>query len=301
MAKGKGFGGFGGGMNMQAMMKQAQKMQESMLKAQEEIAQMESTGTAGGGMVAATVTGTSTLKSIAIKPDVVDPDDIDMLQDLVVAAVNEALKAASDKSQSQMSAITAASAAVWAVCCNGVFAPPVERLIEEFAKLPGIGLKTAQRLVFHVLDLPKEDAERFADAIREAKAKTFTCRRCQNLTDSEICPICSGQDAQPEGDLRGGRAARRNCVRAHEGVQGVCIMCCTARCLRWGTSDRTTSVSASWSSAWRRRRPRRLSSPPIRHRGRSHGDVHFAAAAAVRHQDYAAGVWYSGWRASGVC
>ena len=103
---GEGFGGFGGGMNMQAMMKQAQKMQESMLKAQEEIAQMESTGTAGGGMVTATVTGTSTLKSIAIKPDVVDPDDIDMLQDLVVAAVNEALKAASDKSQSQMSAIT---------------------------------------------------------------------------------------------------------------------------------------------------------------------------------------------------
>ena len=102
MAKGKGFGGFGGGMNMQAMMKQAQKMQESMLKAQEEIALMESTGTAGGGMVTATVTGTSTLKSIEIKPDVVDPDDIDMLQDLVVAAV----KAATEKSQSQMSAIT---------------------------------------------------------------------------------------------------------------------------------------------------------------------------------------------------
>ena len=53
------------------------------------------------------------------------------------------------------------------------FAPPVERLIEEFAKLPGIGQKTAQRLAFHVLDMPKEDAERFADAIREAKAKTF--------------------------------------------------------------------------------------------------------------------------------
>lgn len=73
MAKGKGFGGFGGGMNMQAMMKQAQKMQESMLKAQEEIAQMESTGTAGGGMVTADCNpGTSTLKSIEIKPDVVD-------------------------------------------------------------------------------------------------------------------------------------------------------------------------------------------------------------------------------------
>ena len=100
------FGGSGGGMNMQAMMKQAQKMQENMLKAQEEIAVMETTGTAGGGMVTAVVTGTSTLKSIEIKPDVVDPDDIDMLQDLVVAAVNEALKAATEKSQSQMSAIT---------------------------------------------------------------------------------------------------------------------------------------------------------------------------------------------------
>ncbi len=106
MAK-RGFnGGFGGGMNMQAMMKQAQKMQQDMLKAQAEIAQMETTGTAGGGMVTVTVTGTSTIKSVEIKPDVVDPDDIEMLQDLVTAAVNEALSAAQQKSQSQMSAIT---------------------------------------------------------------------------------------------------------------------------------------------------------------------------------------------------
>ena len=71
------------------------------------------------------------------------------------------------------------------------FAPPVERLIEEFARLPGIGQKSAQRLAFHVLDMPKEDAERFSSAIREAKEKTFTCKRCQNLTDSEECPICA--------------------------------------------------------------------------------------------------------------
>ena len=105
MAKGKNFGGFGG-MNMQAMMKQAQKMQENMLKAQEEIAVMETTGTAGGGMVTAVVTGTSTLKSIEIKPDVVDPDDIDMLQDLVVAAVNEAMRKAEADSASSMSKLT---------------------------------------------------------------------------------------------------------------------------------------------------------------------------------------------------
>ncbi len=73
------------------------------------------------------------------------------------------------------------------------FTPPVERLIEAFARLPGIGQKTAQRLAFHVLDLPKEEAEKFADAILQAKSKTFSCRRCQNLTDSETCSICSDE------------------------------------------------------------------------------------------------------------
>ena len=101
MAKGKNFGGFGGGMNMQAMMKQAQKMQENMLKAQEEIAVMETTGTAGGGMVTAVVTGTSTLKSIEIKPDVVDPDDIDMLQEaglgIVMGNAQEKVKEYADE------------------------------------------------------------------------------------------------------------------------------------------------------------------------------------------------------------
>ena len=105
MAKGK-FGGFGGGMNMQAMMKQAQKMQENMLKAQEEIAQMETIGTAGGGMVTVTVTGTSALKSIEIKPDVVDPDDIEMLEDLIVAATNEALRKVEEESAAVMSKLT---------------------------------------------------------------------------------------------------------------------------------------------------------------------------------------------------
>ncbi|HJF51420.1 MAG TPA: recombination mediator RecR [Butyricicoccus pullicaecorum] len=77
------------------------------------------------------------------------------------------------------------------------FAPPVERLIEEFARLPGIGQKTAQRLAFHVLDMSKEDAQRFADAIIQAKSTVFTCKVCQNLTDSEICPICSNPNRDP--------------------------------------------------------------------------------------------------------
>ena len=105
MAK-RGFGGMGGGMNMQAMIKQAQKMQQDMLKAQEEIAQMETEATAGGGAVKVVVTGTNTVKSLEIKPEVVDLDDIEMLQDLVVAAVNEAFRLAQEKSENSMKAVT---------------------------------------------------------------------------------------------------------------------------------------------------------------------------------------------------
>lgn len=71
------------------------------------------------------------------------------------------------------------------------FAQPVEKLIEEFAKLPGIGQKTAQRLAFYILNQPKETAETFAQALLDAKEKVYTCKVCQNLTDSEVCSICS--------------------------------------------------------------------------------------------------------------
>ena len=70
------------------------------------------------------------------------------------------------------------------------FPAALERLTEQFARLPGIGGKTAQRLAFHVLSLPKEDAEGFAQAILDAREHVHTCRICQNLTDRELCPIC---------------------------------------------------------------------------------------------------------------
>ena len=71
------------------------------------------------------------------------------------------------------------------------FAPSVENLIDEFAKLPGIGRKSAQRLAFHVLNQSKEEAQKFADTIIKAKETVHTCPKCQNLTDQELCPICS--------------------------------------------------------------------------------------------------------------
>ena len=76
------------------------------------------------------------------------------------------------------------------------FPAALERLTEQFARLPGIGGKTAQRLAFHVLSLPQEDAELFADSILEARRSVHTCPVCQNLTDQERCAIC--QD--PERD-----------------------------------------------------------------------------------------------------
>ena len=70
------------------------------------------------------------------------------------------------------------------------FPAALQNLTDQFARLPGIGGKTAQRLAFHVLELPLEDAQAFADAILEAKKQVHTCPVCQNLTDREICPIC---------------------------------------------------------------------------------------------------------------
>ena len=82
--------------NMNQMMRQAQAMQRKMAKAQEELAEREVTGSAGGGVVTATATGSGQLKGIEIDPDVIDPDDVEMLQDMITAAVNEALRAAKE-------------------------------------------------------------------------------------------------------------------------------------------------------------------------------------------------------------
>ena len=108
MAKGfnsRGMGGFGGGMNMN-MIKQAQKMQQDMQKMQEELENKEYTAQAGGGVVSATVSGKHELKSLAIDPEAVDPEDVEMLQDLIVAAVNEAMRTASSDAAASMGQLT---------------------------------------------------------------------------------------------------------------------------------------------------------------------------------------------------
>ncbi len=92
------YGGFGGG-NMQQLMKQAQAMQRKLQEAQQELADSEVTGSAAGGMVEVTLTGDKTPVSVFIKPEAVDPDDVEMLEDMVLAALNDAMKQADDLSK----------------------------------------------------------------------------------------------------------------------------------------------------------------------------------------------------------
>ena len=105
MAKG-GFRGMPGGMNQAAMMKQAQKMQQDLLRMQAEQEAKSFTAAAGGGMVNATVNGKHELVNLDIKPEAVDPDDVEMLQDMIIAAVNEAMRTADAEAANNMSRLT---------------------------------------------------------------------------------------------------------------------------------------------------------------------------------------------------
>ena len=97
---------FGGMPNMNNLMKQAQKMQRQMEKTQAELQEKEVTATAGGGVVEVVVTGKRELKSIKIDPEVVDPDDVETLEDLVMAAVNEGLRQAEELTNQEMAKVT---------------------------------------------------------------------------------------------------------------------------------------------------------------------------------------------------
>ena len=105
MAK-NNFRGMPGGMNQAAMMKQAQKMQQELLRMQQEQETKTYTATAGGGMVSATVNGKHELVDLQIKAEAVDPDDVEMLQDMVMAAVNEAMRTADTDAANNMSRLT---------------------------------------------------------------------------------------------------------------------------------------------------------------------------------------------------
>lgn len=103
---GKNVGGFGGG-NMQSLMKQAQQMQQKLQETQAELEELQVTGSASGGMVEATVNGKKTVLAVKIKPEACDPDDVEMLEDLVLAAINDAYQKAQVKEDELMAPFAA--------------------------------------------------------------------------------------------------------------------------------------------------------------------------------------------------
>ena len=106
MAKHGGFPGMGMGGNMQQLARQAQKLQQQMTEKQAELEAREFEASAGGGMVTAKVSGKKQLVELVIKPEAVDPDDVELLQDMVVAAVNEALRQADETVEREMGKLT---------------------------------------------------------------------------------------------------------------------------------------------------------------------------------------------------
>jgi DNA-binding YbaB/EbfC family protein len=106
MAKGGFRGGFPGGGNQMQMMKQAQKMQQEFMKMQQELESSKFEGTAGGGAVKAVVSGTHQFESVTIDPEVVDPEDVEMLEDFITIAYGEALRKANDTMETRMNAVT---------------------------------------------------------------------------------------------------------------------------------------------------------------------------------------------------
>ena len=152
----KGFpGGMPGGMNMQSMMKQAQAMQQKMQKIQEELAEKEVTATAGGGAVTVTANGKKEISKVEIKPEAVDPDDVEMLEDLIVAAVNEAMRMADEMAQEDMAQVTGG------LNLGGLFTHQHEGFLERYAKMNYLGRMANETDIQGVLVFLASDASAY--------------------------------------------------------------------------------------------------------------------------------------------
>ena len=180
-------GGFPGGMpgNMNNLMKQAQKMQKQMAETTKALEEKSYEASAGGGVVSVTVSGKKEVTAIKIAEEVVDPDDIEMLEDLIMAATNEAFRAMEADSQVNWRP----RRRIWILM--NYYSTQITNLIEELRRLPGIGSKSAQRLAFHIINMPEEHVHHLAQTLVTAREKIRYCKYCCTLTDSEVCPICA--------------------------------------------------------------------------------------------------------------
>ena len=199
-------------MNPLEMMRQAQQLQERL---QKEMSTLRVEGEAGGGMVTVVVNGHKHIQKLTIDPDAISKDEVEMLQDLVMAAVNDALRKVDDELKSKVGGMMSGfklpglrgrRSAVHglryarggevrghSLISDALVSLPasLQNLVDQFKRLPGIGAKSAQRLAFHVLKTPREEAERLCDAIRDVKDKVTYCSVCNNITDADPCTFCA--------------------------------------------------------------------------------------------------------------
>ena len=216
--------------NLQKMLAEAQAMLAAQQEAQDKLKEQKVDASAGGGMVKVAMTGDLHLESLIIDPDAVDPEDVEMLQDMVVAAVNEAIRMATELQQSQLGDAEgmggfdpmSALESLGLGGMGGLGGPRRRRpggmpggapnraarrqqkrevthacsprhssgSSPSSSKLPGIGNRTAQRLAFHVLRASNEDALALAQAIQDVKERITLCEICFNLAEGPRCAIC---------------------------------------------------------------------------------------------------------------
>jgi recombination protein RecR len=157
--------------NIQQLLQMSQQVQTRLSQLQTELGQRTVTCSSGGGMVTATADGRGKIRSLKIDPSVVTGGDVEMLEDLVLAAVSEAQNRAQQLYEDEMRKL------------SGGFNLPFS--------LPGIGRKTALRLAFHLLKAPSDDAQRLARAIVAVRERVRPCEVCGNLTEASPCAICT--------------------------------------------------------------------------------------------------------------
>ena len=180
--------------DMSALLAQAQQVQQQLMEAQESLANAEVHGQAGGGLVQVTVKGSGDIVAVAIDPKVVDPDDVETLQDLIVGALSDAVTTGGDPravatrtaGQRPGQPGHTGNLLTW----TAMFEGPVQDLIDELGKLPGIGPKSAQRIAFHLLSVEPPDIDRLTAVLGKVRDGVTFCAVCGNVSDDERCRIC---------------------------------------------------------------------------------------------------------------
>ena len=174
-------------MNMQQMLMQAQKMQRELNKALSDLESKEFT-IAKGGAITITMLGSHEIKAVDIKPDFLDAENKDMIEDLIVIAHKELLEIIENERGDINEKITGRRTGM-GIQMGKLKA--LDRLEDSLSKLPSVGKKSAERMAYAMLDMDEDDLTEFSDAIKDLKASIHICPICGNLTESSLCDICS--------------------------------------------------------------------------------------------------------------